>query len=145
MKKLRQNSILDVVRTADIHSQDDLLKALRARGIRVTQSTLSRDIQELGLAKTAGVYAVVGQTPAKSSEDAARRILREFLVDVDVSGQLVVIKTGPGNAQTVAQAIDDMSWSEILGTVGGENTIFAATRAPHDAKKIVGRIRKLLR
>src|SRR5215468_4880005 len=87
MKRLRHNAILEIIRSGEIGSQEDLMLGLKARHIEVSQSTLSRDIQELRLAKTAGVYTVGDSEPAagKASDESIRRIIREFLVDVDVA------------------------------------------------------------
>src|SRR5438046_3258743 len=100
MKKFRQKAILDLVRSREISSQEELLENLLARKIDVSQSTLSRDIQELGLAKTGGVYTVMGQEETPASDDSVRRILREFLHEVAVAGTIVVLKTGPAHAST---------------------------------------------
>src|SRR5437868_8447371 len=103
MKRKRHNAILDLVRSSEIASQEDLMLGLKARHIEVSQSTLSRDIQELRLAKAGGIYAVVeGEPAAKPQADESwRRIFREFLVDVAVAQTIVVVKTGPGHASTV--------------------------------------------
>ena len=121
------------------------MRGLEARHIEVSQSTLSRDIQELRLAKTGGVYTVVDSEPVnKPSDESVRRILREFLVEVDVAQNIVVVKTGPGHASTVSQAIDETGWPEAIGTIAGENTVFIAVRSEKDGKKLERRIRELL-
>src|SRR5262245_4073976 len=145
MKRLRHNTILDIIRSGEIASQEELLRDLKARHIEVSQSTLSRDIQELRLAKTGGVYTVVdAETAIKPSEESFRRILREFLVDVAVANNIVVVKTGPGHASTVSQALDDAGWPEAIGTIAGDNTVFIAVRSEKDGKKLERRIRELL-
>src|SRR5882724_1743884 len=117
MKRRRHNAILELVREGEITSQDDLMRGLKARNIKVSQSTLSRDIQELRLAKTGGVYTVVESEPAaKGSEESWRRIIREFLVDVAVAQNIVVVKTGAGHASTVSQALDETGWPEAIGS-----------------------------
>src|SRR5262249_50135608 len=109
------------------------------------QSTLSRDIQELKLAKTGGVYAVVDAEPgAKTKDESFRRIIREFLVDVDVAQNIVVLKTGSGHASTVSQALDETGWPEAIGTIAGDNTVFIAVRSAKDGTKLARRIRELL-
>src|SRR5215470_12794629 len=102
MKKLRQKTILDLVRSQQIASQEELLEGLRARKIEVSQSTLSRDIQELRLAKAGGIYTTGDHESARASEDSVRRILREFLTDVVVAQNILILKTGPGHASTVS-------------------------------------------
>lgn len=145
MKRLRHNAILDIIRSGEIASQEELMLGLQARRIDVSQSTLSRDIQELRLAKTGGVYTVVDSDPGnKSSDESFRRIIREFLVDVAVAKNIVVVKTGPGHASTVSQALDEAGWPEAIGTIAGENTIFIAARSEREAKKLERRLRELL-
>jgi transcriptional regulator of arginine metabolism len=144
MKRQRHNAILDLVRSEEIASQEDLMRGLKARHIDVSQSTLSRDIQELRLAKTGGVYTVVELEPGKPSDESIRRIIREFLIDIDVAQNIVVVKTGPGHASTVSQALDEAGWPEAIGTIAGENTVFIAVRSEKDGKKLEHRIRELL-
>jgi transcriptional regulator of arginine metabolism len=145
MKRHRHNAILDLVRSGEIASQEDLMRGLKARNIAVSQSTLSRDIQELGLAKAGGVYTVVeGEPAAPHSEGSLTRIVRDFMVDIDVAQNIVVVKTGSGHASTVSQALDEAGWSEWIGSIAGDNTVFAVTRSSKDAKKLQERLRKLL-
>src|SRR4029079_9782890 len=144
MKRARHNAIINVVRAGGISSQEDLMRGLKARQIEVSQSTLSRDIQELRLAKTGGVYTVVELEPGKPSDESIRRILREFLIDIDVAQSIVVVKTGNGHASTVSQALDEAGWPEAIGTIAGENTVFIAVRSEKDGKKLEHRIRELL-
>lgn len=147
MSRLRHNAILELVRNGEIASQEDLMRGLKARRIAVSQSTLSRDIQELRLAKSGGVYTVVDVEPTSSrtSEEALRRIMREFLVDVAVAENIVVLKTGNGHASTVSQALDDADWTESIGSIAGENTVFVAARSARDGKTIELRLRELLK
>ena len=144
MKRQRHKAILDLVRAGEIASQDDLMHGLKARHIDVSQSTLSRDIQELRLAKAGGVYAVVDAEPAPVAEESWRRIIREFLIDVAVAQNIVVVKTGAGHASTVSQALDETGWPEAIGTIAGENTVFIAVRSEKDGRKLERRIRELL-
>jgi transcriptional regulator of arginine metabolism len=145
MKKIRQKAILDLVRSQEVGSQEELLEGLLARKIEVSQSTLSRDIQELGLAKSGGVYTVMGAEPPRSSDETIRRILREFLTEVAVAQNLVVLKTGPGNASTLSQAIDDAGWEEIVGSLAGDNTVFIAVRSDKECRRVADRIREYLK
>jgi len=145
MKRLRHNAILDIIRAGGITSQEELMHGLKARHIDVSQSTLSRDIQELRLAKTGGEYTVMESEPAgKPSDESWRRIIREFLVDVAIAGNIVVVNTGPGHASTVSQAIDEAGWSEAIGTIAGENTVFIAASSEKEGRRLERRIRGLL-
>ena len=144
MKRLRHKAILDLVRTGNIASQEELLEGLQQRQIEVSQSTLSRDIQELRLAKTAGVYTVVEGEPPKVSEETLRRIVRDFLQDIDVAANIVVLKTGPGHASTLSQALDEAGWPEAVGSIAGENTVFVAVRSLREGRKLGRRLQKFL-
>lgn len=144
MNRLRRKVILELVRDQEIASQDALMRGLKARGIEVSQSTLSRDIQELMLAKSGGVYSAGDAEPAKPSEDSLRRIFREFIEGIDVALNIVVVKTGPGHASTVSQALDDAGWPESIGSIAGENTVFVAARSARAGKKLEQRLRELL-
>jgi transcriptional regulator of arginine metabolism len=145
MKRHRHNAILDLVRAGEIASQEDLMRGLKARNIGVSQSTLSRDIQELGLAKAGGIYTVVdAESGIAHSEGSLARIIRDFMVDIDVAQNVVVVKTGSGHASTVSQALDETGWPEWVGSIAGDNTVFAVARSSKDAKKLEERLRKLL-
>lgn len=145
MKKVRQKAILDLIRSQEITSQEQLLEGLLARKIDVSQSTLSRDIQELGLAKSGGLYTVVGAEPPRASDEAIRRTLREFLTDVALAQNLVVLKTGPGHASTVSRAVDDAGWEEIVGSLAGDDTVFLAARSANESRRVADRIRDFLK
>jgi transcriptional regulator of arginine metabolism len=145
MKKIRQKAILDLVRNREIASQEELLEKLLARKIDVSQSTLSRDIQELGLAKTGGVYAVVGADSTQGSDESVRHILREFLNEVAVAQNIVVLKTGVANASTVSLAIDNAGWPEVVGSLAGDDTVFVAVRSPKESRELKRRIMALLK
>jgi transcriptional regulator of arginine metabolism len=144
MKRLRHKAILELVRTGKIASQEELLAGLQEREIEVSQSTLSRDVQELRLAKTAGVYTVIGQEAPRDSDETLRRIVREFLEDIEVAANIVVLKTGSGHASTVSQALDEADLPEVVGSIAGENTIFVAVRSVKDGLKLNRRLRELL-
>jgi transcriptional regulator of arginine metabolism len=144
MKRLRHQAILELVKSGRIASQDELMRGLRSRHIDVSQSTLSRDIQELRLGKAAGIYVVVEQETTRVSDDSLPRIVQEFVTAIDVAGNLVIIKTGSGNASTVSQALDESELPEAVGSIAGENTIFIAARTTKDAQRLEKRLRDLL-
>src|SRR6185503_7502698 len=139
MKKIRQKAILDLVRDKDIASQEELLEGLLARKIDVSQSTLSRDIQELGLAKSGGYYTTMGSEPSRSSDDNVRRTIREYLTDVGVAQNLVILKSGPGHASTISRAIDEARWEEVVGSLAGDDTVFVAVRTERESKRVADR------
>ena len=110
-----------------IHTQDELVEALGAIGIGASQVTLSRDIHELGLLKTAQGYRPVG--PVREGP-ALAMVVQEFLRDVRIARNLLVLKTLSGNANAVAVALDREQWPEIVGTVAGDDTVLIV--APDD-------------
>lgn len=144
-KAIRQRRILDLVTREPVATQDDLRRSLVHEGFRVTQATLSRDIADLGLLKTPEGY----MSPAE--EDAAvrqlpslERLLREFVVEIRPAGSLLVIKTAPGAAQPVAAALDGEGWPEVLGTIGGDDTILVISKTRTAGRALALRIRGVI-
>lgn len=119
-KGYRQGQILKLIRSKSIHTQEELAKELKGQGIVATQVTLSRDIRELGLVKTPGGYR---QMTEESGGLSLATIAGEFLHDVRLAQNLVVLKTAPGNANTLAAALDQARWEEVCGTIAGDDTI----------------------
>jgi transcriptional regulator of arginine metabolism len=144
-KSLRQRAILELLKHGPVASQDNMQRALRKRGFRVGQATLSRDIRDLRLGKTADGYALA---QAEGSGDPAlppvSRLVREFVLDVRPAQNLLVIKTSVGSAQPVAAALDDESWPEAVGSVAGDDTILMVCPDREDARKLAGRIEEML-
>src|SRR3974390_674286 len=129
MSKLaRHSAIRDLVNSQPVASQEELRRALYRRGHRVTQATLSRDIHELGLVKTAEGYKAPQGEGAATHPPSIERLIQEFVYDVKTAQNLVVVKTGPGSAQPVSAAMDAEEWNEVVGTIGGDDTILAITR-----------------
>lgn len=120
-KSYRQGQILKLVRARRVHTQQELADALGASGIAATQVTLSRDIRELGLVKTAQGYAESVETVFTGPDLAT--VVREFLMDVRVAQNLLVLKTPPASASPLAEVLDQADWPEITGTIAGENTV----------------------
>ncbi|HUJ14726.1 MAG TPA: arginine repressor [Thermoanaerobaculia bacterium] len=134
----RHEEIVKIVREQTIHSQDELLTILRRRGFRVTQPTLSRDIRDLGLAKTAAGYVLPGEVSTVAlfvprGEERLESLLRDSIIFAEAAGNLVVLKTPPAAAQPVASALDATPPDDCLGTIGGDDTIFVAFRHPASA------------
>ena len=127
----RQEEIVSIVREQVVHSQDELLAILRKRGFKVTQPTLSRDIRELGLAKTPAGYVIPGDLATVTPIVSVKRVdqlLRDSVIFAEAAGNLVVLKTPAAAAQPVARALDATPPEDALGTVGGDDTIFVAFR-----------------
>ena len=132
----RHEEILRIVREQSVHSQEELLSILRKRGFKVTQPTLSRDVRELGLAKSPAGYVLPGDLASVTPIGAFKRLdqlLRDSVIFAEGAGNLVVLKTPPAAAQPVASALDATPPEDALGTVGGDDTIFVAFRHPASA------------
>lgn len=136
-KGFRQAQIQKLIRSKAVHTQEELAAELAALGVETTQVTLSRDIRELGIVKTPEGYRERNSLQAaEQPRENLGRVLQEFLRDVEVAQNLVVLKTHPGSANAVALALDAEDRREIVGTVAGDDTIFAATPSAAAAKKL---------
>jgi transcriptional regulator of arginine metabolism len=144
-KPARQRAILEVVEQGPVANQEHLQRALRKRGCRVGQATLSRDIHELGLVKTGEGYAL-GQAAvgAESALPPVSRLVREFVLDVLPAQNLLVVKTTVGSAQPVAAALDAEGWPEAVGTIAGDDNILIVCPDKKAAGRLAIRIRELL-
>ncbi len=147
MKIQRHAAILRVVRERRIESQDELREALADDGFVVTQATLSRDIRELGLAKLAdpqgGAYYTHPHRSAVRPE--LGQVLPALLVSLDGVGPFLVLKTASGSAGAVTEALDQAGWSEIIGTIAGDDTVLVITRSQRHREEIASRIQKLVK
>ena len=144
----RHEEIVKVVREQRVHSQEELLAILRKRGFRVTQPTLSRDIRDLGLAKTAAGYVLPGELPSVAlfvprGEEKLDQLLRVSVIFAEAAGNLVVLKTPPAAAQPVASALDATPPEDCLGTVGGDDTIFVAFRHAASASQFAQHVQQI--
>ena len=130
-KNDRQEAIIRLIRETDISTQDELVSALIDKGLSITQVTISRDIKELGLVKVFSPTGGSRYTVLENSENVAPvRLLNVFsqsLVSCNQAGNMIVIKTLPGMAQGAAAALDAVRLEGIVGTIAGDDTIFAAT------------------
>jgi|SRR5438128_806192 len=146
----RREEILRIIRETAVHSQDELQALLRKSGFRVTQPTLSRDLRELGVAKSPAGYVVPGAlatvtniTAFTSPEDRQERLNRLFrnnVLSANAAGNLVIIRTPVAAAQPVASALDAAQLDDVLGTIGGDDTIFVALATPHAASALARQI-----
>ena len=143
-KTLRQRAVLDVLKHGTIASQEDLQRLLRKRGFKVGQATLSRDIHDLNLSKTSHGYSLPHSDGAGIALPPVSRLVREFVLDVRCAQNLLVIKTIVGSAQPVAAALDETDWTEVVGTIAGDDTILIVCPDKDEARKLAGRIEEML-
>ena len=143
-KTYRQGQILKLIRSRRVHTQDELARALRSVGIPATQVTLSRDIRELGLIKTAEGYLQGVPDSAAQGPDVAT-LAREFVQDVRVAQNLLVLRTRAGQANAVAVGLDQADWAEITGTIAGDDTILVVTPDAKVAEALRGKFLKFLK
>jgi transcriptional regulator of arginine metabolism len=143
-KSFRQGQILKLVAAEPIANQEQLRRRLKQQGLSVTQATLSRDIRELGLVKTADGYKPLGAAAAPPGLPALARALREYLRDVLPAQNLLVLRTPPGGAQPLAAAVDRERWAEVLGTIAGDDTVLLITESRTSCQSVKKRIEGLL-
>jgi transcriptional regulator of arginine metabolism len=143
-KQHRQQTLLRLVRERRLATQQDVVRALRAAGFAATQATVSRDIVEIGLVKVprdgAHVYAPPAAVPASGGLDRLRRFCEEYPVQGAVAGNLVILKTPPGTANALAVALDTSGFSDVVGTIAGDDTVFVAAHNPARARGINKRL-----
>jgi len=141
MKTRRQSVILDVVQRHPVRNQEQLRRLVRAAGFDVTQATLSRDIREMGLVKGGPDAAYQPPVHPGSNGHAAKLLLNravaEYLTRVDRVQQLVLLRTGPGQAQLLGVALDGARLPEVLGTIAGDDTILAIAPDVRRARALV--------
>jgi transcriptional regulator of arginine metabolism len=147
MKARRQSAIIDAVRRQPIRSQEQLRRAIRSAGFDVTQATLSRDIRELALVKGGPHGAYQDPVPGLANGQAAtakvQKAVAEYLGRMERVQQMVLLRTGPGQAQILAVAIDGAEWPEVVGTVAGDDTILVIARDARRARELVKRLDRL--
>ena len=146
-KRFRQGQILKLLNTEHVTSQDELRRQLGHLGVRVTQATLSRDLRELRLVKTAEGYRSLPEAAAGEEEASAAvaRAVKEFLLDIRPAQNLLVLKTPPGSAQPLAAAIDAEHWKEVSGTLAGDDTVLIIAPTRGACRNVRRRLEELLR
>lgn len=142
IREQRHRAILSILRRTVVRSQEELVERLAERGFAVTQSSVSRDLRDLAVAKVAGRYRAPA-APAGSQESLAD--VAHYLVDAKPAGpHLTVVRTRTGSAQTVGLGLDRAGWAEIVGTVAGDDTVFVATGGAREQSRLLHRLQALL-
>jgi transcriptional regulator of arginine metabolism len=140
-KSYRHGQILNLIGSRAIQTQEELARALRDLGVRATQVTLSRDIRELGLVKTSDGYQQIVREPGGPDFAA---VAASFLLDVQVARNLVVLKSSPANAGTLAAALDRERWPEVVGTIAGDDTVLVISPDEASAATLKEKLLRLL-
>jgi transcriptional regulator of arginine metabolism len=138
----RRGAIMRILREGQVRRQEDLVRLLRKSGHEVTQSSISRDLRDLGVLKASGRYVLPSEELTRTNGDFGT--LAQFVRHLRLAGPtLTVLRTTIGAAQSVAVAIDRAEWPEVAGTLSGDDTIFIATASASARDKLVGRLRAL--
>ncbi len=147
IKKYRHQKIRDIIESNEIATQDHLIAELRNNGISITQATLSRDLSEIGVVKIrkgSGEYFYKVSSELSGSVRALRNKFVNFVHEVKSAGNLIIIKTPPGEAQGVARAIDLAEIEHVLGTVAGDDTILVVVEDPKNTRIVYKKFQNLL-
>jgi len=140
IREKRRQTILDILAGQPVARQSDFVSLLAERGVDATQSSISRDLRELGVAKLGEGYAQLTAEPVAKGEQIPVEFVRSF----EAAGEnLTVVKTATGAASRVALFLDRSNWPEIVGTISGDDTIFVATRSGREQKQLLSRLRAL--
>lgn len=149
MKVARQVKIIEIIKNNLIETQEDLAQALKDTGFAVTQATISRDIKELKLIKITSKVGIQHYAPLKDIStiynERVTAVFRESVLTVDYVENNIVLRTLPAMAQAAALAIDGLEWSEVVGTIAGDDTIFVLIRDRELVPEIVGKFKKLMK
>lgn len=146
MKSRRQSAVLDIVRREPIRSQEQLRRKVKSRGFDVTQATLSRDIRELGLMKGGadGAYRPPAEVVSSPSvQQHLRRALSEYLSRIDRVQQMLLLRTGPGQAQLLGVVLDRAQLPEVVGTIAGDDTILVIAPDAQRARSLLSHLTAL--
>jgi transcriptional regulator of arginine metabolism len=138
----RRNAIVRLLRAGQVRRQAELVRLLKREGHEVTQSSVSRDLRDLGVSKAAGRYVLPADEVVRANGDFGA--LGHFVREVNAAGpNIAVVKTTIGAAQSVAVAVDRAEWPEVVGTISGDDTIFIATAGARSQARLLARLRAL--
>lgn len=150
MKNARHTKILEIIETEPIDKQEELLRQLQKNGFNVTQATVSRDIRELRLVKTAtgdGTFRYVSSISKEKLAHQPNRfetIFREAVLRCDYAGNFVMVKCFTGMANAACELFDSMVWSNVVGTLAGDDTFLILTRTEQDAKVLTEKLQEYI-
>jgi transcriptional regulator of arginine metabolism len=147
MKGSRHVKIREIIAANEIETQEELVESLRQAGFSVTQATVSRDIKELHLTKTPlvdGRYKYALPLDQRYNPlQRLKRALSDHFLHIDFTENLVVLKCLPGTANAIGSLIDNLEWSEVMGTICGDDTVLIICRTKEQSKRIVSQIESM--
>ena len=147
LKERRQRAMADLIREQVLANQEEVAARLSALGFEVTQATVSRDLDQIGALKARRNgrigYALPDQLTGAATPSRLASVLRDWVRSVDIAATIVVLKTPPGSAHLVGVALDEAGLPELVGSICGDDTIFAACRSPADAAKAASKLKAL--
>lgn len=146
MKADRRRLILELIDKYEIETQDELRDRLEEAGFKATQATVSRDIKEMRLVKVLGksgrqIYAASASQNTSGTHDKLLKVFAEAYVSVEAAMNMVVIKTLPGMAHAVASAIDTIDATDVVGTIAGDDCVFAVCRNEYMAMALTNKLK----
>ncbi len=148
MRYARQSKILEIIKNNEIDTQEKLVEKLNTAGYKATQATVSRDIKELGLVKTAGRNgrSCYAEAPVEKGRDFDRfsKILKETVLDLRAAENLIVIRTLSGCAAAAAEVLDNIGVDGVAGTIAGDNTIFMAVESKDRVDNVLKTLSELV-
>ena len=146
-RKERLSKILELISTYEVSTQEELTDKLLNEGLDVSQSTVSRDIKDLNLIKVEGVNKKFKYTKAVLSQgnisERTINLFKQTTISIECANNLIVLKTLSGNAGTAGMAIDEMNFSQVLGTIAGDDTVLIIAKTNSDAEIILKSLRTL--
>ncbi|MBM7622680.1 arginine repressor [Sporohalobacter salinus] len=145
----RQSEILNIIRNETVNTQRELVEKLHKRGIRATQSTVSRDIKRLSLVKIIDQngeyrYTIPESDSGQEKKGWMKKVIDDFALEVNISNNLIIIDSLPGSADTLGAAIDQVDFSEVIGTVAGDDTLLLVIKPPEKAKKLYNEFKMMI-
>jgi transcriptional regulator of arginine metabolism len=140
----RHAMLKDLISSQEIFNQTQLVKVLKQKGIKSTQATLSRDLMELGVVRIPTANGSIYKLSAVGDESSLKNRVAEEIISINGNENIIVVKTYPGRAQGVAVFLDRQSNLEILGTIGGDDTIIVIPKSTKKIKKIIEQIKTIL-
>ena len=144
-KQQRQAAIRELIGSMTVANQEKLVELLSHKGFRTTQTTLSRDLNELGIWKGPEGYVLGSEAaPVRATKNELRKVLQTLMVSVELAGTMLVLKTQPGRAQAIGYELDNIRLPLVVGNISGDDTIFIATRSVEDAMQLKLEIEELV-